>query len=604
MNNVVVDFETFYDKAQGISVVDQGIPNYTAAAEAYIVSVVTDEFEFCGTIEQARQQFPERFWSDPQNQFWAAHSNFDQAWAEKYGWKTARPWKCALDLAKFSQLPSQLAEITRVVFGEKLDKSQRDKMNGVQFESLPLTEQQALIEYCLNDSIKTKKLIETLPPMTATEDRIAEHTRLQCRRGIAINTDLLEEDKTRLHQARHNSFLKIPWRNEFKPLSPQGLAQFCSKNGIPCPASTAKTDEDCSDLMSTHPLLHEVLTNMRRFRRTSTMLKKAESILDRVHDGIMPLELIYCGARHTRRWSSKGVNVQNLDKEPVDFGDGIEVWSRRWLVPRPGKVFLILDFSQIEPRCLHWLVGNEEMLDAIRAGFGIYEAYARACKGWKGAPKTLKKENLALYTKYKAEVLGLGYGLGAVKYVAHAAQSGVILTPEESKKTVGDFRRQNTKITAFWRKFDNQIARAALDKSRQIDIQLPTGDWIKHFHVRAKSARKLADGTTKKGGYESFTILGDFGHESIQHNLWGGVLTENVVQRMARDILAEACLKLEDAGLPVIMTSHDEAILEVDDDASKEDARRTAEEIMSQEPEWCEGLPLAVEGGFEEHYCK
>jgi DNA polymerase len=604
MKNVVVDFESYYSKKDGVSVVEQGIPNYLASADAYCVSIVTDDFEYCGTLAQAQQEFGEGFWSDPEFQFWAAHSNFDQAWATKYKWWTHRNWKCALDLAKFSQLPNQLAEINKIVFGDKMDKSLRDKMNGVHFESLPLEEQQNLLDYCLTDSIKTKKLIDTLPPMTDIEDQIAEHTRLQCRRGIAVNLELIESDITKLHQARHNALCKIPWRHDgFKPLSLPGLASFCQKNNIPCPASTSKKDEDCADLMSEHPLLNEVLTNMRMFRRSNTIIKKAEAIKVRTHDGIMPLELLYCGARHTRRWSSKGVNVQNLDKEPVNFGDGIDVWSRRWLVPRAGKKFLILDFSQIEPRCLHWLVGNDEMLDAIRAGFGIYEAYARACKGWKGAPNTLKKENLVLYTKYKAEVLGLGYGMGAAKYIAHAADSGIVVSLPESKEIVNTFRRQNPKITGFWRMFDGVIARAAIDQRHQIDIQLPTGDWLKHFHVRQKAPKKREDGSIIKG-FESFTIKGNFGHESIQHNLWGGVLTENVVQRMARDVMAEAALKLEYAGMPVVFTSHDEIILEIDDDASKEEARREAEHMMTQEPAWCEGLPLAVEGGFEEHYCK
>jgi len=86
-------------------------------------------------------------------------------------------------------------------------------------------------------------------------------------------------------------------------------------------------------------------------------------------------------------------------------------------------------------------------------------------------------------------------------------------------------------------------------------------------------------------------------------NLWGGVLVENVTQRMARDVLAEAVLRLEDAGFPVIFHAHDEVVLEVDKNAGGETVRE-ASEIMKQAPDWAPDLPLDVEGGFHSHYTK
>lgn len=601
---VIVDFETYYSKKDGISVTQQGNDNYVAAADPYIVSVVTDEVEFCGTIDQAREHFPDAFWQDADNEFYAANSNFDQAFAEKVGWKTAKPWKCVLDLGKFNQYPKYLAKLVEVVLKVKMDKAIRDEMDGVDYWQLPAERQQALIEYCLNDSVRTRELLHKLPPMTSVEDEIAAHTRLQNRRGVFINTDLVEADKTRLHEMRHLAFLKIPWHNEAKPLSPTAFAAHCNKNSIPAPSSLDKRDEECTNLMSNHPLLNEIIGNMRTYRRANTLLKKADTLMESVTpEGKLPLSLLYCGARHTRRWSSQGFNIQNLDREPVSVGNGQDVWSRRWIVPRPGKIFLCLDFSQIEPRCLNWLVGNEDLLSAIRAGYGIYEAYALAFKGWKGKPGTLKKENLARYTAYKSEVLGLGYGMGSAKYVNQAAKDGLRITLEESTAIVKGFRNQNPRITGLWRQMDEVVKRAVMSKSKVIELELPTGDYLRHFHVAATSKRNLETGKVKSS-YRSFTIQGDFGRDSIQDRLWGGVLVENVVQRMARDVMAEASLNCEKAGLPVLWTSHDEVILELDDDASKMDARKEAEYIMSREPGWCEGLPLAVEGDFVTHYSK
>jgi DNA polymerase len=73
---------------------------------------------------------------------------------------------------------------------------------------------------------------------------------------------------------------------------------------------------------------------------------------------------------------------------------------------------------------------------------------------------------------------------------------------------------------------------------------------------------------------------------------------------MARDLMADAVLRLEEASLPVMFHSHDEVILELDNDASKEEAVKEAERILKTTPEWAEGLPLGIEGSFAESYTK
>jgi DNA polymerase len=596
MINTVVDWESYYSKKEGISATNLGNANYYKKSYAYIVSVVSaDGIRWCGTTEEALKKFGSDFWLDKNRQFIAANSNFDQGWVEHYTGLKLPPWKCVLDKAKFSQYPQNLAAVIGVLFNRKVDKTIRDEMNGVHWKDLTPERQQELIAYCLNDSVEELEAWNALPSMTPVEEAIADHTRMSNRRGIAVNYDLVESDVTKLKAMQFEAFKKIPWRNTDKPLSPQAFARWCQLENLPVPASTAKDDEECDYLMTEHPALNEVILNLRAFRKTNTLIKKANSLMERLVDGILPLDLLYCGARHTRRWSSRGFNVQNLDKTPFKVGDS-DVWSRRWLVPRPGKIFLCLDYSQIEPRCLNWLVGNNELLDAIRAGFGIYEAYALAFRGWKGAPGTLKKADLKFYSECKAEVLGLGYGMGAARY---SAENGFPFA--EAEIAVKRFRKNNPRITALWGRMDGVIRQACTnDKDKVISLELPTGDTLKHFHVRS-ILKKTREG--QKQSFCSFTINGDFGRDSIQDKLWGGVLTENITQRMARDVIVEAILKLEPAGLPVIFSSHDEVILEVDLD-NKEEAKAEAEHIMKIAPEWAPDLPLGVEGDFAEHYVK
>lgn len=588
MKTVLIDFESYYDDT--VSVVNLGNANYVAATDAYLVAVSVDGEAQCGTLEELGPLCA-RLAKDPEARFWAANSNFDQAWFEKYWGPTAHPWQCVLDLGAFHQLPRNLADLAKVVLGQAVDKTLRDRMKGVHYEALSAPEQEKMQEYCLGDVLTMAHLLDVLPAMSETEARVAAHTRLVNRRGVRINRELVERDKTLLEEFRFEQLRRVPWRAEAPPLSYQALVRWCAAQGIPAPKSTAKTDEECADLMSEHPALDEMLKTLRAFRRSNVMLRKIEALLSRVTpEGQLPLDLMYCGAPHTRRWSSRGFNVQNLDKEPVDLGGGKRVWSRNWITPAPGKVFYIADYAQIEPRCLNWLVGNEEMMSALRTGYSYYEAYARAAKGWAGAPGTLKAEfGKARYTKLKNEALGCGYGMGAARYTSYAGVSA-----DEARTVIEGFRLANPKVVAFWRRLDRMIEAAARDLEHLLSVEMPSGDTLKHFYVRAA-----------RNGYESFTVKGDFGQQSLQPRLWGGTLTENVTQRMARDVLAEAVLRLEAAGLPVLFHAHDEVIVEVEDTPlARAEAEKEITRLMTLAPNWASDLPLAVEGSFATAYTK
>lgn len=607
MKRVIIDFETYYDKE--ISVTTLGTPNYVAAADAYIVGVqVEGEDAKCGTLKEM-EDLCYSLTVDPTVRPVAANSNFDQAWWEKYFPPFKQDWFCLLDLGAFHQYPRNLIGLSGVVLGSKVDKTTRDEMKGVHYEDLPEGYAQAesrlpsklrVQEYCANDCIVEALCLEKLSPMSPMEEKIAAHTRMMNRRGIAINTELVSQDKTKLEAMRFEALKALPWHAEAKPLSYQALVAYCGKKGIPVPASTAKTDEGCTDLMTDNPELGAIIGTMRRFRRSNTMLKKVETLQARVTpEGILPLDFLYCGAPHTRRWSSKGFNVQNLDKEPLVTrydparNECEKVWTRNWIVPRPGYTFLILDYAQIEPRCLNWLAGSESMLAAMRAGYSIYEAFAIQAEGWKGQPGTIKEQlGKKKYTLLKNRVLGLGYGMGARKFEDYVRVNGGEIAFTEAQAVVKSFRAGNPKIVALWNTLDNLIARGSRDPSKHLGIIMPSGDLLQYFNIRGRA-----------GSYEGFIIKGDFGHASLQDRLWGGTLTENITQRMARAVLASAIIRLEEAGLRVAFHVHDEVILEVPLD-SKAEAKAEAEQIMTKPPEWAADLPLGVGGGFADSYTK
>jgi len=548
MQDIVVDFESYYSKKQDISAGTVGVVNYVRDSYAYMVSVVGPGIEFIGTVEEAQRRFPDSFWEDPGNRFWAANANFDQLWVQRY-WpdaKRMKPWHCILDRGATEQLPQSLSGIARALWGKKVDKSIRDWMDGKHYKDITPEQQQEVLNYCLEDAKEEQHVLKSLPEPTSIEQQIAMHTRMVNLRGVRIDAGRLKQDREELLKHQHDAFMRIPWHNDEAPLSHLALSAWATEQGIPVPASLAKDDEECASLVGAHPKLGDVVGAMRQYRKANTLIRKIESVEGRItEDGTMALELMYCGARHTRRWSSRGVNVQNLDREPYWLtpdgkpAEGAwDVWPRRWLIPREGKTFLILDYAQIEPRCLNWLVGNDELLNLIRSGFGIYEAYARVSGQW-GDPAPLKKANPGLYKSVKAQVLGLGYGMGAGRYKETAAKDGIVLTDEEAKATVDTWRKLNPKIIEFWRQMDETVKAATMDRAKLLEVVMPTGDKLRHFGVRHFSKPITDPDTgevTTKRGYESFTTKGDFTPMSKQPNLWGGTLAENVTQRMARDV--------------------------------------------------------------------
>lgn len=592
----VIDFESYYDKE--ISVSEIGVPNYVARSDAYIVAVVRGDEGWCGEIGDLPTKCPEGLLPDPNTDTAiAANSNFDRALWNKYYTELKHPWFCVLDQAAVAQMPRDLAGAARVVMGSKVDKTIRDEMRGVRWSSLSEDRKKEVIAYCLNDSLEEAKLHVALPKMSSFEEKVAIQTRAMNDRGVAINVEAVDRGVTALQMARHAALKAIPWTSvDLPPLSYPHFVTYCGKHGVPAPKSLAKDDLECAEWEKTYPIQGTVLRSMREFRKANTMLKKLEAMKSRLVGNILPLELIYCGAPHTRRWSCRGFNVQNLDKEGVHFDvPGLAeelstIHMRPFIVPRPGKKFLIIDLSQIEPRCLWWLIQDEVALEGARRGVAIYETHARATMNWTGG--VLKKEDPEKYKLAKARVLGLGYGCGADKFEALAWKVAELkLTPVECQAAVDGFRHSNPKVTGFWKLFDQQLKDANLSKERNLVVEMPTGELLTYFNVH----RSL------KSGMVANKVKGS--PKDVHHHLWGGHITENVTQRMARDVFAGHQLELERRGLCPVFSSHDEAVLEVDADRAEEGLRE-AIEVLTIPPDWAPDLPLAAEGGIYDHYTK
>jgi len=317
---------------------------------------------------------------------------------------------------------------------------------------------------------------------------------------------------------------------------------------------------------------------IQTYRKAHRLEGVLQAMLIRRIGDRLPYNLRYAGAPHTLRWaggdsrdendkSEGGLNMHNLPKEPFE---GVN--ARALLVPRPGYVLLAPDFSQIEFRVTLWFGGNKAVLDKLREGLDPYEAYARANCNYND-PRPLAEVDKALRQRVKGIALGLGFGMGEERYSPLRK-----ISLEQAKAEKDDFRSKNRGVVACWHRLQQGLKQSLGDGLCQVGT--PSGDVINYFQVAS-----TAEGITGQ------VVRGD-----KRRRLWGSLLFQNLVQRTARNIMARAAVRIESAGIPVVLHVHDEIVPEVPE-AEAKDAIGAITEIMQDVPPWAEGLPLAIDMG-------
>lgn len=640
MKKAFIDVESYYDNQ--ISVQEMCMKKYISKSYAYLVSVVTDDgIRWAGTFnELMAEPVLIGVLFSPEYELWAVNANFDQMWVEHYipaliGKKT---WRCVSDFSVYHQRPRSLANAHKALFGETISKSVRNSMKGVHVNEVFSFEADYWKEYNLKDSDDAKKVCDSLlsiGEMSVTEQAVSAHTRQLCRRGIAVDEEFAESMRQTLMFIRFDAEKKLPWAKTKPVLSAEAFNSYCCERGVAPPMNLRKTDDGFEAWKNLNPTLAPILNLRQQWELANRKLSHLETIASRTVEGIYYPDILYCGAPHTRRFSSKGssdeaqgdalystFNIQNMDRSPI-FGDVLTDWFsplppvkkgkklpglffRNLMVPRPGKKFVIFDFSQIEPRCLHWLVRDEQWLESVRAGFNPYEALARKTTGWEGKPGTLSSTDDALYRLSKAQELGLGYGCGTRKFpVVAKTLAGVIINEEGSKKAVYGWRDANKPVTGFWDDC-HQLVVDSYTEGTDLDITMPNGEVYHRFNTRMQM--RYQDFYDREQGRmvprekPEYFCEKTYGQPE-ERSTYGAKVVENIVQRMGRDLLVEAILRCEAAGIPCVFHAHDEAIFEVDADNAK-DACDETRQLFTTVPDWAWGIPIAVSGGIFDRYTK
>ena len=398
------------------------------------------------------------------------------------------------------------------------------------------------------------------------------------------------------------------------PNSPVQIKGWLSEHGVEAEKLDKKTVKGL--ISETDGEVLEVLK--LRLLMAKTSVKKYEAIERSVcSDGRVHGLLQIYGANRTGRWAGRLVQVQNLPQnhipdlelarslvkeqrfEDLDllYDSTPEVLSeliRTAFVPEPGCRFIVADFSAIEARVLAWFAGEQWRLDTFAEGGDIYCASASKMFG---VPVVKHGVNGHLRQKGKIAELALGYG-GAVGALTSMGALDMGLQEEELQPLVSQWRNSNPHITKFWWEVDAAAVKAVKERTEVVLGNLCFTYRSGILFVTLPSARKLSyikpRMTQNRFGRESLSYEGvGESKKWMRIETYGPKLVENIVQATARDLLAQAMLRLRNQGFEIVMHIHDEAVLEVPDGVSDVDEICR---IMSEAPDWAAGLPLRADG--------
>ena len=565
----------------------------------------------------------------------AYNANFERTCLSKHFGRYIPPesWHCSAVQAAMLALPRSLEDVGRVLgLDEQKMKEGKEliryfcvpckptKANGGRTRNLPChaPEKWELFKtYCKRDVDVEKSIRRKLHNFPIPESEM-ELYRLDQRindRGVLVDMKLVRNAVSceRLHKEvvtkRAYELTGLENPNSVAQLKgwlgDMGMeAESLSKKAVA--EMIAETDGEVEELLRLRLLM------------AKTSVKKYEAMERSVcSDGRVHGLLQFYGANRTGRFAGRLVQIQNLPqnhlpdlelaRDLVKQGrfEDIELLYdstpnvlseliRTAFIPKPGCRFVVADFSAIEARVMGWLSGEEWVLDVFRGDGKLYEMTASRMFG---IPMAEIGKGSSERAKGKVASLACQYG-GSTGALVSMGALDMGLTEEELPPLVAAWRKANPHMVQFWWDVDAAVIKAVTEKQKTkvgkiifeyksgiLFITLPSGRKLSYVKPRMAVNRFGRDGLTYEGISEN--------KKWSRIETYGPKLVENIVQGTARDLLAEAMLRVEKKGYPIVMHCHDEIIAEVPEGIGSVDEMC---EIMAVQPEWAEGLPLRADG--------
>jgi DNA polymerase len=587
----------------------------------------------------------------------AHNTAFERLAFERVGYSVpVEQWECTMVKSAYCGLPLSLDQVSKALQLEEKGKlstgnaliryfckpCKPTKINKGRTRNLPEHNPEKWEEfkkYCIQDVVAEREIDDRLrgyelPEMEKTLYVLDQEIN---DRGIKIDTQFAQNAyDIDIERSKILSKKMINITNLENPNSPAQLKEWLSEAMNKNITTLAKGELPTLIEETEDGAVKDVLKLRQKLAKTST--KKYTSMLNcTCNDGRAHGLFQFYGANRTGRWAGRLIQLQNLPQNKIKDLDlarelvaenNLEVLTllyddvpsilsqliRTAFVAPEGYTFAVADFSSIEARVLAWLAGEDWKLKVFNTHGKIYEASAAAMFGI-----PVEQINSSLRQKGKVAELALGYQ-GAINALKKMGGEQMGLTDPEMNQIVKIWRVANPNIVKFWKRIENGAKTALTQKNKPVKINklvfLYDG---KALTIQLPSGRKLF--------YQnpSFTI-NKFGNQSIKYkgmnqttkrwediDTYGGKLTENVVQAIARDLLAFAMYNLRERGYNTVMHVHDEVVCEILKEThliypncmgTPESQLKAICKIMSITPNWACDLPLNADGYLTDYYKK
>lgn len=369
----------------------------------------------------------------------------------------------------------------------------------------------------------------------------------------------------------------------------------------------SKTDDGILELREHHDEDVQALVECRLGNKSTIEESRTTRFIGIAERGTLPIPLQYYAAHTGRFGGTDKINVQNLPRGGV---------MRKAITAPPGHLLVVADSAQIEARTVAWLADESDLIAAFARGEDIYSLFASDVFGVEVTKKDKERRFVG-----KTSILGLGYGMGGAKFqgTLWRGQGGVRFEMDlkDANGVVQLYRGKYRNIAALWKQGTTALKGLVAGEVEQFGkvsvltvappdahdpmprVILPNGMCIRYPGLRSEMGEK---------GPQFFYQVKE-GRRVYETRIYGGKLTENVVQALARIVITDQWMKIKHRAVkertfhrsPIVGQVHDELIACVPA-AAAEDMKALMMEEMHRAPSWATGLPVSCEADIAERY--
>lgn len=598
---ITLDFETYYSKTYSLS---------KLTTEEYVNG---DEFEVIGVgvkvdgaatswhtgskeeIGQALQGY-----NLPNNTLLCHNTYFDATILYEFFGITAKKNLDTLSMARAIHGISVGGSLAKLVEHYELGVKGTEVVNALGKHSKDFTPEELTRygEYCVNDVELTYDLFfKLLPQFNAQELTLVDTTiKMAVKPTLVLDLPMLESYMYEVREKKE-ALLSTIDADKSEIMSNPKFAVLLERLGVQPPMKVspttgkltyafAKTDDGLKTLLEHADPTVQALVGARLGVKSTIEETRTDRLIGIAkRTDYLPIPLNYYGAA-TGRWSAGGgqkVNFQNIPRNST---------LKKVIVAPEGYVVVGADLSNIELRVGLWVCGEMEALKSLGEGRDLYKEFASLV--FNVAYEDVSKDQRFIG---KTSQLGLIFGVGAGKLRdAIKVGSGTDIGEMEAKRIVDLYRATYKGVTAFWKTCTNAITAMGNDEEFTFGqdglyvaegkrgVKFPSG-----LYMQYPLLANVVDEKTGERGYK-------YKMRNGYDRLYGGKLTNNLVQGTARCVMSEAMVRI--AGkYQIALTVHDALYIVVPEAEAQETLDYLIEE-MCKPPLWMPDIPLAAEGGW------